>query len=128
MTESAATLFGVELDTIIKQVRQIAEEVPDYVYCRPADVRSCVYKHNGKGSCLIGRALEQLGVLGQLNEDSAVNGVGIMSLFSEFGTSSTKANMKASTQLQWLSHAQQGQDCRSTWGNCIARADRTAPL
>lgn len=52
-------MSNVTEQDIINEVLRLAAENPDYIYTIPGgdEHSSCVYIHDGNGSCIVGRAL-----------------------------------------------------------------------
>jgi hypothetical protein len=111
----------VPLNDIVTEIRRLAAESPDYVYERPG--QSCVYvEYIGDeliGSCIVGKALVNLGV----------NPADL--LFEEIpGAYNLLRNpvKMAPEQVWWIDTVQGAQDDGTPWAESVAAADETHPL
>ena len=111
---------------LIDRVRQIAESDPGHVYERPARegcmMGACQYVYQGKGSCLVGHAALELGLIDTDLERDSLNQSGVLEL------SSAKGWKIPSDQIDWLAVAQGAQDDGETWGEAVALADQEFPV
>lgn len=109
---------------LIKHVRALAAENPDYIYESPytdddADNRHgvCVYFYNGCPSCLIGQALFKAGLVSGELEYTNNNHTGFLALVEGLGLELDKS------ELKWLGNVQRFQDSHYSWGNAVVMAD-----
>lgn len=112
---------------LIAATRKIAASRPGHVYDPPAvggahvhDGGDCVYSLDGQPSCLIGHALEDLGLLGVAAK--AGNETSIDTLIGRIGLQFTRR------QRQWLKQVQTLQDGGESWGSAVADTDENYPL
>lgn len=106
------------LDTLIKNVRELADEYPDYVY--RAD---CTYISGGPGNqgCIVGQASvakmitnPDAGVPRDMNKNTFDSIVGH---YPEEFTDVTEE------KVDWLSKVQELQDNEEPWGQAVEKAD-----
>lgn len=127
--------YSVTTD-VIRHIRAVAAEQPDYVYQRVMFAMTahsgnegpvCIYvQRNADGtfspSCLIGQGLWRAGLIdASLWENKLANG-------SDRAESLLKRlNIAVSPwQAKWLSWVQRGQDSGQSWGEAVAYADEKA--
>lgn len=106
---------------LMKAVRDIAVADPAHVYGRPDKNTACYYRNpeTNEPDCIIGRALDALGVLPQ--EMGLNNTVSVRVLL---GRRSPVVPIEADEmQLVWLSRVQSYQDGGDAWGDAVRRAD-----
>lgn len=111
---------------LMKAVRDIAVADPAHVYGRPDKNTACYYRspETNEPDCIIGRALDALGVLPQ--EMGLNNTVSVRVLL---GRRAPVIPIEAEeAQLVWLSRVQSHQDAGCTWGNAVSKADAAAAL
>lgn len=110
-----------------QEIRRLAAESPDFVY-RPEDpdTGSCVYVVNGVGSCIVGRALVNLGVDPEwLTEDISIT------LYPKSRNSERFEKIAGDIpglvatddEIQWANAVQESQDLESRWGVAVLDAD-----
>ena len=114
------TVSGLDLKN---EVIRIAQENPDFIY----DIgvgEQCVYIKDGKGSCLIGRALFNLGLIDASFEKSDRNDDGF-----DFVAETLDLDIDRET-LDFLERVQHRQDRGWTWGSAVddARVPFLEPL
>jgi hypothetical protein len=101
-------------EKLINEVRMVAAGNPDFIYDEPEDSAGCglgcLYVHKGSPSCLIGRALWNLGYIDSSIEGTERNAVSIDS-FPGLGLDLDEAN--------WLQKVQTRQDNGEPWGHCV---------
>lgn len=106
-------------DRLVQEVKRIAEANPDFVYQRPPG-SGCVYVHDGRPSCLIGRALWNLGAIDADFENAVddrarrVNQFGVMGLLELLGLS------LSSDESVLLMTIQDRQDDGLPWGEAVS--------
>lgn len=110
MSKTATTVVTAE--QIIAEVRRLAAEQPDFIYEKPAGSTFCLYKHGDGPGCIMGQALNNLGV----EVDEFTTGT-IGSVLIEKGIKTTRG------QGDWLRDVQAQQDTRHTWAQSVADAD-----
>ncbi|UVK63440.1 hypothetical protein SEA_AEGEUS_65 [Mycobacterium phage Aegeus] len=105
-------------ENLIRLVRKFAAETPDYIYEPPRVLTArCVYVHNGKPSCLIGKALWELGLINSTFETSPKNSIGIADIYMTLGLALDAGEIK------WLTNAQAAQDYKKPWSRAVDHAD-----
>lgn len=101
---------------VIKLVREVAAQQPDYVY--HGDSGRCTYVRREADrivpDCLVGHALWNAGLIDESYYDTN-NRVEIHALSDEFGFDPD--------EVKWLQSLQYCQDCRITWGNSVLKTD-----
>lgn len=115
---------------VIREIRRLAAENPDFVYGIPSKPDeygypvqgdNCLYVHDGKGSCGVGQALVKFGVLdpnrpfGKHGEQ--IEGVEASKVFEILGL------RVPGMQKRWADNFQSHQDEGKTWGQAVAWAD-----
>lgn len=121
----------ISLEDLVQEVREIAENNPDFVYFEdktpnPYGPGRCYYTKDSRPSCIIGRALFNLGIsietLRSMDVDDNDNlfGTGI----SNFFRPETKLD---SDRMHWLSHVQVEQDAEIPWGRCVETGNKQFP-
>jgi predicted aconitase with swiveling domain len=112
---------------IVREARRLAAESPDFVYTPPLvwaagvdplDGKICRYVHEGKGSCIFGQALVNLGYLDPTTTD----------LEDVEGHSITTVVLRMEIEIPdvqrlWADEVQNRQDTGATWANAVAIAD-----
>lgn len=114
--------FTFTAEDVVAQVRNLAAERPGYVYS-PGEYESCSYVtgEDGQG-CIIGQAVQRLGVPAELLEaleDKAAGGLGVKSLLSTL-LGDEEAFSPAGS---WLASVQARQDASAPWGAAVATTD-----
>lgn len=101
---------------LVKAVRELAEETPDFVYEPPGN--HCVNIYEGKGSCIAGRAYVKAGIpVADIPYSLAVpSAVGVMGVVASM------------PEIDWLLTVQSAQDNGTPWGEAVAEADRLVEL
>lgn len=109
----------ITAEQLIEKVRELAAAKPDFVYRRPENSTSCLYReHDGMPGCIFGQAFDALGV--ELTD--AHEHKGITRVLSLLGISVTRL------QVEWMMSVQDAQDLGHSWAEAIARADFRRPL
>ena len=124
---SNSTITFPSPDSIITTVREIADELPDFVYTRGLlPNEGCRYEADGHGDCIIGRALERLGVpiehirwLDTASQDG--DGIAVFQIWHQPFWNVPKTEEGKS--IFWLSEVQREQDNGAPWGEAVRRAD-----
>lgn len=113
---------------IIAGIRKLAEEQPDFRY-QPPDGDSCVYVHDGEGSCGVGRVLLDLGLITpELEHDrttirrARINSAGATELLGHL-----KVSLDPS-ECEWITRYQDEQDSERAWGWAVGYADEETAL
>lgn len=116
---------------LIRSVRAVADERPEFVYADQAGFdelgAGCSYvgpaigNRDGEG-CIVGRALERLDfdmeeVAEWENSSRSDGGSGIESLVDQFSIPGQPA------EVGWLKRVQAGQDAGESWGAAVDEAD-----
>ncbi|SIL73749.1 Uncharacterised protein [Mycobacteroides abscessus subsp. abscessus] len=109
-------------ENLIRTVRRIAAANPDFVYeAQPDPVfpggRLCRYVHNGEPSCLIGKALWELGLINSVFETNAKNVSAFGQIYKGLGLALDH------WELDWLIEVQRAQDFQTAWGRAVESAD-----
>ena len=103
---------------IINEVRRLAADNPDYIYVSPggSEYSSCVYIHDGKGSCIVGRALVNNGF--DPEKVSQHEGLTADEMLVALG-------IKEETDFEqvWLDRVQTLQDSGTPWADAVEEAD-----
>lgn len=95
----------------------VAEQGEDFVYTplfAPASPQ-CYYRHYGKPGCIVGHALEELGVPYDTTWDNHPGGLRASALLRDF-TDSEPGVIAAATSAQHV------QDSGNTWGEALSSA------
>lgn len=113
---------------IIAGIRKLAEEQPDFRY-HPPDGDTCVYVHDGEGSCGVGRVLLDLGLItAELEHDrTRVGGAAA----NEAGATDLLEHLNVPLDLpeaDWISRYQNQQDVEQPWGRAVQSADHWVAL
>lgn len=103
----------------VKAVRELAAENPNFIYEAPGENRTCLYVHEGDGSCLIGQALLRVGVplntVAGFDETAANLPVAANEALLSLGYSGAVS--------EWAGYVQSLQDRRELWAESVALAD-----
>lgn len=100
---------------IENEVREIAAAHPDYIYDDFDEEQRCRYINNGKGSCIVGKALVNLGI--NPEEIIRLEGSPANLAVSELVDPGEEAS------LYWLDYVQSEQDNEIPWGEAVLIAD-----
>lgn len=105
---------------VISEIRKIARRNPEIVYSRdifsPGD-GFCRYVIDGKGSCIVGRALVNLGTSPQrLHEFEGMTAADVLIHL--------RVSQDHSDQSEWVNRVQFHQDHSVSWKNAVEKADR----
>lgn len=105
---------------VISEIRKIAGLNPEIVYGRdifdPGD-DVCRYVIDGKGSCIVGRALVNLGIVPEhLHEFEGLTAADVLFRLS--------VDTDHSDQTEWVDRVQFHQDHSASWKNAVEKADR----
>lgn len=113
---------------IIAGIRKLAEEQPDFRY-HPPDGDTCVYIHNGEGSCGVGRVLLDLGLITPELEGNrhrvdgfCVNEVAAVDLLKYVNATLDRP------EINWINRYQLAQDDEHTWRWAVELADLRVAL
>lgn len=106
---------------IINEVLRLAAENPDFVYqapdYHPEETRgTCVYIHDGNGSCIVGQALVNKGI--DPEEIERFEGLPADLMLSNLGIKE-----EADQGQTWLDQVQSYQDTGTPWGEAVEEAD-----
>lgn len=119
----------INVKDIVKAVREIAAEDPDYRYnphYDPEDMSPtmmCSYINNmdgEPGGCIVGRAMRAVGV--PKSRLLKAEGVGVMSLLIDFEDDHETYEYSIE-EAAWLREVQNAQDTGETWGEAVTAAD-----
>lgn len=103
---------------LIKIIRDLATEKPDFVYERPEieGDTGCVYVHDRQPSCIVGHAMWRAGLIDYSYELTPYNK-------QAFGDHLPGMATLTDREAQWLEEVQGQQDSGETWANSILSAD-----
>ena len=115
---------------IVREIRTLAQERPDYVYEGVGDTSTCSYVTGADGGpgCLVGQALQRLGVpretLAEVEGDIDLNGgLGVRRLLTAL-----LGPVHLQRAVSWIERVQDAQDSGSRWHDAVASADVEVPL
>ena len=111
-------------EQLIETVRAVAHEHPNFVYnSHEVPGKACFYRNEitGEPDCIIGRALDALGVLPE--EMGLNNTVSVLILLGTLSDSGLVEEISQS-QMNWLCRVQSYQDSGDTWGDAVRKADK----
>ena len=110
----------MHIKEVISEIRKIASDSPNTVYGRdifnPGD-DPCQYIVDGKGSCIVGRALVNLGIVPERLHES--EGMKAKDVLVRLGVSQDHSD-----QTEWVDRVQFHQDASVSWGIAVEKADR----
>lgn len=110
----------MHIKQVISEIRKIASQNPEIVYSRdifnPGD-DYCRYVVDGKGSCIVGRALVNLGIIPERLD--GVEGMKAKDVLVHLGV-----NQDHSDQTEWVDRVQFHQDHSASWKDAVEKADR----
>lgn len=122
------------VQSVIKNIRDLAEERPDFVYEAPEFDASeggpeCLYVHPGnQPGCIVGHALMMDGVAAEALikfDNTYANGIGVRA-------GVVTANLCDDTPTQqeqwWMDSVQSNQDSGKTWSESVQFADSVYSL
>lgn len=113
---------------IIAGIRKLAEEQPDFCY-HPPDGDTCVYVHDGEGSCGVGRVLLDLGLITPALEHDRHSVAG--TLINQGAASDLLKYVDAALdrpEIDWISRYQMAQDDEHPWRRAVQLADLRVAL
>lgn len=110
----------MHIKEVISEIRKIASLNPETVYSRdifnPGE-DPCRYIVDGKGSCIVGRALVNLGITPErLNEFEGTKARDVIFRLA--------VHTDHSNQTEWVDRVQFHQDANVPWGIAVEKADR----
>lgn len=110
----------MNIKEVISEIRKIASESPTTVYSRdifnPGD-DPCQYIVDGKGSCIVGRALVNLGIAPErLDEFEGMKAGDVLAHLS--------VGRDHFDQTEWVDRVQFHQDASVPWRIAVEKADR----
>lgn len=120
----------IDTEALIKAVRAVAAEKPDYRYDID-EQGQCTYQRHGKPDCIVGQGLARIGVpvsdlaafdaCGDTPRPAASEGI----LSADIDTILTRAYglSRYDEDVRWLSLVQQNQDSGQTFGEAVRNAD-----
>lgn len=110
----------MHIKEVISEIRKIASENPNTVYSRDifdSGDDFCRYIIDGKGSCIVGRAIVNLGTIpARLHEFEGMKAQDVLSRLS--------IDTDHSDQTEWVNRVQFHQDADVPWGIAVEKADR----
>ena len=121
-----------ELKLLVQEVRDIAQELPEYVYNQVPGLGCCYPPDEGNPhGCIIGYALRRRGCTELEEGDYAGKGSG-MFINTALKLRAHSAGVDLSPEMllhvQWLQRVQQAQDRGVSWGVAVSDADVARPL
>ena len=120
----------ITVDDVVKEVRSIAIERPDFIYLeQPLEneedrstncsyLSAGLYTNEGEG-CIVGQALSKLGIT-----DEELRRVENASAADALRAVGVEGSTRRDRELNWLNSVQSQQDIGMTWGDAIAWADQ----
>lgn len=110
----------MHIKEVISEIRKIAGRNPEIVYRRdildPGD-NACQYVADGKASCIVGRALVNLGIIPErLHEFEGMTAADVLIHL--------RVSQDHSDQSEWVNRVQFHQDHSASWKNAVEKADR----
>lgn len=114
----------MHIESVISEIRKIANKNPDTVYNRDifdSGGGDCRYIVNHRGSCIVGRALVNLG-FGPV-DIARHEGDNAEEVLLSLGVNAGYFN-----QTEWINRVQFYQDADVPWGKAIIKADALHPL
>lgn len=109
----------IDSSQVVEEVKRLAKEKPDFVYAIPEDAETCLYVFNGKGSCIVGQALINLGILAEdIAEHEGQPASDVMEDLLDDPNSGHNF---------WLDQVQSEQDGRVPWGKAVETATEEHP-
>lgn len=112
---------------IVEAVREIADEFPTHVYEKDLmGDQECRYEKDGHGDCIIGCALERLGVPTEHIRwlDSAADSGASAAVFNIwYERYSDIPDTETGMLIRWLNRVQSEQDNGTSWGAAVLDAD-----
>lgn len=122
----------IKMTELADEIRKVAEASPDVVYqeraveldaphpnsvYRPSGHRFCRYQAGGQGCCIVGVALENLGVpIERLAEYDGPSERSFYGVFMEFPEDFIVDDEEA---FRFVRYAQDSQDDGLPWGECV---------
>lgn len=110
----------MHIEEVISEIRKIASDSPNTVYGRDifdSGDGYCRYIIDGKGSCIVGRALVNLGTIPtRLHEFEGMKARDVVLRLS--------IDTDHSDQTEWVDRVQFHQDNDNSWGIAVEKADR----
>ena len=110
----------MHINEVISEIRKIASENPNTVYGRDifdSGDDNCRYIIDGKGSCIVGRALVNLGTIPmRLHEFEGMKARDVLLRLS--------IDTDHFDQTEWVNRVQFHQDADVPWGIAVEKADR----
>lgn len=105
---------------VISEIRKIARLNPEIVYRRdifnPSD-DNCQYVVDGRGACIVGRALVNLGIVPERLHE--FEGMKAKDVLVRLGVSQDHSD-----QTEWVDRVQFHQDHSASWRIAVEKADR----
>lgn len=110
----------MHIKDIIAEIRKIASDSPNTVYGRDifdSGDGYCRYVIDGKGSCIVGRALVSLGIIPErLHEFEGMKAKDVLVRL--------RVSQDHSDQSEWVDRVQFHQDHSTSWKDAVEKADR----
>lgn len=107
----------------VRALKEVVAQAPEgFIYTKPEGRNTCVYEHNGEGSCGVGKALLVLGVtIAELQvldrATPAGNPISACYLHAHL------SDIYFEREAEWVFDAfQDAQDRNSAWGYALTRA------
>lgn len=110
----------MHIKEVISEIRKIADLNPETVYSRDIFDQGddfCRYVVDGQGSCIVGRALVNLGIIPQRLHE--FEGLKAQDVLVRIGV-----DLDHSDQTEWVNRVQFHQDANAPWRIAVEKADR----
>lgn len=110
-----------KIENLMKAVRRIAADNPDFIYEKSEGPDGCWYVRGGEFSCLIGRGLGAVGFT--TDQLKSYEGVSALSVVFQLFFPQMGPDEDTSLGIEWLDHVQTYQDDSMPWHYAISNAD-----
>jgi hypothetical protein len=112
-------MTDIDLDALVRAVREIAAEKPNHVYKKQPDTGHCLYvQEGGVPGCIVGQAATRIGVpVDALERWNDIGQIGIV----------LYRISRSDDRLSWLIHVQGSQDEGARWAEAVGIAEALYP-
>lgn len=119
------TYAHITVQQVANEVRNLANQHPDFVYSPPTPGESCRYVHGTQAGCGVGQALANLGV--DLVDLSAFEGEHALAVMHNLGIDVPGIQGDSSTDedARFILRFQRNQDQSRTWGQSVRNAEKS---
>jgi hypothetical protein len=114
---------------VIREIRALAAERPDFIYRQPVPGEGCKYVHRRSSGtvipnegCIVGQACARLGWIPP-EEWEGTSAVRLLDLPRDPDTA-----RPITPEGDWITEVQAAQDGGNTWADAVAQADENMPL